>query len=777
MRSHRLTIRNRIIFGFVLVLFFLCVAGALSYFGVGGIVENAEKVIGGNRLDGTLAQRELDLLNWNDKVNALLTDKSVQKLEAQTDPKKSTFGKWLYGEGRMQAEKMIPTLASLFKEIEQSHTKLHDSAKTIEKLFKPADENLPSFLEAKLVDIFNWADKIAKCFLNNQEMLDVQTDPKKCAFGKWLYSDQATQAVKGNPRMKKMLAEIKEPYEQLHESAKEIEQSYQQVHPGLMNALLTLLNEQSRWTQKVSEAILLEKKNIGVETEYKNSSLGRWLASEEAKKYIKEFPVFAKYMKNLETDNLELYNSAALIQNALAAGDRKVAEIVFKDLALPAMEKVEKWLKKAVTAEGYLVKAQNRSKQIYLSWTQKYLDETAGLIRQMKKVSEELLAGRNQAMMVYHQQTVPALTHLRGLLNKTRQDAKEHILTDEAMLGAAQTTRLSVTAVSVAAVLLGLLVAFFIAHRINSALRRVTNGLGDGADQVAAAAAQSSSAGQSLAQGASQQAASLEETSSSMEELASMTRQNSENASQADKLMHAAGQDVDTAGEKMSGLKAAMEKINTASDEMAKIIKTIDEIAFQTNLLALNAAVEAARAGEAGAGFAVVADEVRNLAMRAAEAAKSTSSLIEENRTNIKEGTQAVVSTDEAFHQVSEKASRAGTLVSEISAASSEQTQGIDQINKATNEMDKVTQQIAANAEESAATAEELSAQAAAMRSMVQNLREMVEGVGNAEAAMTPAAEGKPKMLPQPDKSRNLFGDNNRARKADKKEEDDFTDF
>ncbi len=137
-------------------------------------------------------------------------------------------------------------------------------------------------------------------------------------------------------------------------------------------------------------------------------------------------------------------------------------------------------------------------------------------------------------------------------------------------------------------------------------------------------------------------------------------------------------------------LLAAMEKM------IANLSETIDEIAFQTNLLALNAAVEAPRTGEAGAGFAVVADEVRNLAMRAAEAAKDTSHLIEGTVKRIKDGSELLTRTNEVFAEVVTGASKTGEFVAEINAASGEQAEGIAQANKAVTEMDKVTQQNAA---------------------------------------------------------------------------------
>jgi methyl-accepting chemotaxis protein len=280
------------------------------------------------------------------------------------------------------------------------------------------------------------------------------------------------------------------------------------------------------------------------------------------------------------------------------------------------------------------------------------------------------------------------------------------------------------------AILLGTLMAIIITRAITKPLNRVIEGLGEGASQVAAASSQVSSASQSLAEGSSQQAASIEETSSSLEEMSSMTKQNAENAGQADKLMTDANQVVQRANTSMEHLTLSMEEISKASNETSKIIKTIDEIAFQTNLLALNAAVEAARAGEAGAGFAVVAEEVRNLAMRSAEAAKNTAELIEGTVKKIKDGSELVNLTNQAFTEVAESSSKVGELIGEISEASREQSTGIDQVNTAVSEMDRVTQQNAANAEESASASEEMNAQAESMREFVNELEGLVGGTG-----------------------------------------------
>lgn len=303
---------------------------------------------------------------------------------------------------------------------------------------------------------------------------------------------------------------------------------------------------------------------------------------------------------------------------------------------------------------------------------------------------------------------------------------------------------------------LGLLFMWLIGRGVTGQLRSAIEKITESSDYVASASNQVSSASQSLASGSSEQAASIQETSASLEEMSGMTRQNARNAQAANQIMQEeATANIEEIKQQTGAMRVAISETVKSSEETSKIIKTIDEIAFQTNLLALNAAVEAARAGEAGAGFAVVADEVRNLAMRAADAAKNTSTLLEKANGRIQETSSLNDQVVEVLKKNGRMTRKVAELIGEIASASHEQAQGIEEINRAVSEMDKVTQQNAANAEESASASEQLYAQSEEMKAVIANLVAMVgtnqqsskgSGPGN---AVRPGRKGDMRVVTQ----------------------------
>jgi len=259
-----------------------------------------------------------------------------------------------------------------------------------------------------------------------------------------------------------------------------------------------------------------------------------------------------------------------------------------------------------------------------------------------------------------------------------------------------------------------------------SALRAMQSQLVDlvtsvrnGSESVATASQQIASGNSDLSGRTEQQASALQQTSSSMEQLGTTVKQNADNALQANRLAQAASSVAVLGGEVVSQVVDTMKGINDSSRRIADIISVIDGIAFQTNILALNAAVEAARAGEQGRGFAVVAGEVRSLAQRSAAAAKEIKDLISDSVSRVAQGSALVDKAGSTMTEVVGSIRRVTDIMAEISAASSEQSQGVNQVGHAVTHMDRATQQDAARGGEMAAAASSLNSQAAELVRMV----------------------------------------------------------
>ena len=247
---------------------------------------------------------------------------------------------------------------------------------------------------------------------------------------------------------------------------------------------------------------------------------------------------------------------------------------------------------------------------------------------------------------------------------------------------------------------------------MNDNLVKLVGNVRASADSITTGAGEIAAGNADLSQRTEEQASSLEETAASMEELTSTVKQNAENAKQANQLAKGASEIAMKGGTVVGQVVGTMSSINDSSRKIVDIISVIDGIAFQTNILALNAAVEAARAGEQGRGFAVVAAEVRNLAQRSAAAAKEIKTLIGDSVSKVEDGTRLVDEAGKTMDEIVNAVKRVTDIMSEISAASMEQSTGIEQVNQAVTQMDEVTQQNAALVEEAAAAAESVEEQA-----------------------------------------------------------------
>ncbi|OZI32600.1 methyl-accepting chemotaxis protein [Bordetella genomosp. 1] len=280
--------------------------------------------------------------------------------------------------------------------------------------------------------------------------------------------------------------------------------------------------------------------------------------------------------------------------------------------------------------------------------------------------------------------------------------------------------------------------------RMQESLTRTVSQVRRGVDEINVGAREISAGNTDLSSRTEQQAASLEETAASMEELASTVKQNADNARQANQLAASASDVAERGGSAVSEVVSTMEAISASSRKISEIVSVIDGIAFQTNILALNAAVEAARAGEQGKGFAVVAGEVRSLAQRSAQAAKEIKVLIEDSVSKVGTGSQQVERAGATMQEIVSSVKRVTDIMGEISAASDEQSGGIDQVNRAVAQMDEVTQQNAALVEEAAAAAGSLQEQAQRLAEAVSvfkiNAGEVIDVSARQLAAQAPAA-------------------------------------
>ena len=286
--------------------------------------------------------------------------------------------------------------------------------------------------------------------------------------------------------------------------------------------------------------------------------------------------------------------------------------------------------------------------------------------------------------------------------------------------------------------------------RMQESLTRTVALVRRGVDEINVGSREISAGNTDLSSRTEQQAASLEETAASMEELASTVKQNADNARQANQLAASASDVAERGGSAVSEVVSTMQGISASSRKISEIVSVIDGIAFQTNILALNAAVEAARAGEQGKGFAVVAGEVRSLAQRSAQAAKEIKGLIEDSVTKVGAGSQQVERAGSTMQEIVASVKRVTDIMGEISAASEEQSSGIDQVNRAVSQMDEVTQQNAALVEEAAAAAGSLQEQAQRLAEAVAVFKINAGEVIEVPAQQLAAQRSAPRMPARP---------------------------
>jgi methyl-accepting chemotaxis protein len=290
--------------------------------------------------------------------------------------------------------------------------------------------------------------------------------------------------------------------------------------------------------------------------------------------------------------------------------------------------------------------------------------------------------------------------------------------------------------------------------QMQTALRNMVSQVRQSTDSITTASVEIATGNQDLSARTEQTASNLQQAASSMEQLTGTVKQSADSARQANQLAASAAEVAARGGDVVSKVVSTMDEINASSKKISDIIGVIDGIAFQTNILALNAAVEAARAGEQGRGFAVVAGEVRNLAQRSAQAAKEIKGLIGASVDKVESGSKLVADAGKTMQEIVGSVQRVTDIIGEITAAASEQSDGIGQVNSSVTQLDQMTQQNAALVEESAAAAESLKEQAVRLAKVVGTFRLDNNAPPVAPAKAAPIAAVAPKAPAAPTASK-----------------------
>ena len=557
----------------------------------------------------------------------------------------------------------------------------------------------------KVVDHLKWAEKVNELLTDSKvHTLDVQTDPHKCAFGKWYYSDKRTMAETLVPSIAPLMGNIEQFHNKLHESAINISKKYAPANVELGAFLRDKKLDHLAWLGGIRDALLNpESRTTGVQTDPHKCSLGKWLYSAETQKHMLDDPEFGEKLKTIFDPHTALHESAIAIDNDLADFNRTGAQKVFRDSTTGLAE------------------------------------ETLAAIDSVLLLNDTRQEGYDEAKSIYSDITVPSLNSVQGILNQAVDLISENIMTDEQMLKRASNTLFGVIIFSVVSVIFGIILAWIIARGIIGPLRKgmgfaqtvstgdlratvdidqkdevgqlatsltsmadqlngVVGDVNSATESVSAGSEELSASAQSLSQSVTEQAASIEQVSASMEEMSAGVRSNTDNATQTKTIANEAADGAEASGEAVTEAMEALKSI-------AERITIIQELARQTNLLALNAAIEAARAGEHGKGFAVVAAEVRKLAERSGQAAEEISDLSEASM-------DVANKAGQMLGKLVPQIGKTAELVQEIAASCMEQDKGVSEISLAVGQLDRVTQGNASAAEEMASTSEELSSQA-----------------------------------------------------------------
>ncbi|SPD72789.1 hypothetical protein PITCH_A1530019 [uncultured Desulfobacterium sp.] len=664
--------------GFGVVLFLICVIVTMIYIGTEKILDDSKSVIIGNTLDGVIAQKELDHLSWASTLNSFLTDSSLNTVEVETDDHKCGLGQWLYGEERKKAEELIPSLAPLFKRIEEPHKRLHQTAIEIKNTYRPADVNLAAQIVEVQVELLNYAssirDAIHEVSSGRASSIAVDTDPMTSSLGKWMGTERAKVAYeRGDNDFKKAWQAAESDHGALLRSVVDI-----QAKSGSSQEDIDSFEQN---TMPLLDKTIEDLKKLKEEADHETEGL-----TKAREIFVNETSPALKTVRDLlGRVRVEIKNNM-LSDSALLEGVQDLKRNVT-------------FLAVAAIVIGILL-------SLFITRV------IAAPIKKAVNFSEILASGDFSKSLEIDQEDEIGI-FAASLNNMTKRIGKmiREISTGVATLASASTKLATISE-----------------HMSSGA----ENASGK-ANTAATAAGEMSSNMDAVAAATEQASTNMSMVATAAEEMTATINEIAQNSEKARSITGDAVTQSRSASERVG-------ELGKAAQDIGKVTEAITEISEQTNLLALNATIEAARAGEAGKGFAVVANEIKELARQTAEATQEikekihsiqdstagTVTEIEQISTVINEVNDIVTSIATAVEEQSVTTKEIAGNVSQAASGIQDVTVNVTQSSTVAKDIAKDITQVNQASGEMSSSSSQVNLSASELKALSERLKEMV---------------------------------------------------